>query len=604
MVLALLVCALPICGSGCRRNAQFDNTAFSRFWGFHRDPACGDAGTKPEGWLAKFTAPHKVDENGFDAAEDPFLALNLDTDQESSNIADSMQIAAATNTATDPFAEMQAANSGADQPGVSGATAELFPWEIAELQQQSGRDNPAVESHPDTLFSATGELHPTAMADVGNHADTTHMIDAQVQTAEVDDGAGEGNPFLLVEESQAVTEVSSDPSDPANNLTATPTPGNPNVPGQIAPPPASTRTDSQLDRLKNALSQDARRTQQTPPAVLKPDVVRSRIERMMQQSREQIAAEQYAAALRTAKAAQQLAELTSVFFGPDDDNPADLVSKLVERVKTLPAAVATTPPIVAPGPGAVATPAEPLAVADNPFASIPPEVLNPALPQIGSTPAVGKPETPATPAIVSTDDPKPDWQNQQPVPLAPPATQQADPVVAGPDPDAADNSSNPEQRVAASELQNGSLDRPESFPRRVSANHAASVAMQPSQARTVQRPPVENLPPIQVAMTEPAPRPSAPVAPLPRPSDVSATIATGTPETVPDPVPAAEALQTLYPQAAETVQPEQIPNVQWQASDDAITPIGRIPRWLIPAGIGVGLFVVIALTFIRRRDEE
>ncbi len=127
----------------------------------------------------------------------------------------------------------------------------------------------------------------------------------------------------LAQHQQNVGEISS-----TENKLPLITPGQPNS----SKTPTSGQ-ESSLAELKNALQEDAKtRTIEKPPAT-DPALIRKRIDKMMQIANHESTRGEYAIALRMAMAAQQLVDTSGVFFGPEEQKPADLVANLRDRIK-------------------------------------------------------------------------------------------------------------------------------------------------------------------------------------------------------------------------------------------------------------------------------
>lgn len=136
--------------------------------------------------------------------------------------------------------------------------------------------------------------------------------------------ATEGNPFRLVQHQAPVNDVSSTEKRP---------------PASSGNRSQSTHGPSQIDRLKIALSRDA-----NTPAAVRPqgetsEVSRQRVDAMMKNARRQIQLGQYESALRWAIAAEELSRRSELFFGPEEDPPADLVRSLADRLQIPPTSV-------------------------------------------------------------------------------------------------------------------------------------------------------------------------------------------------------------------------------------------------------------------------
>jgi hypothetical protein len=381
----------------------------------------------------------------------------------------------------------------------------------------------------------------------------------------------EGNPFRLVDHQTPVADVSS--SNPSSRKPV----ATPNPPAASKP---VANGESQLDRLKIALSQDAQTPSRSKPAADGAEVARQRVEAMMKNARRQIQLGEYVSALRWASAAEQLAGRSELFYGPDEDPPADLVRILQDRIDQQAEPVAPTAIAASEQPG-------PLPAAEE-----------------ASQSAVFPIDVPGEP--VDTDQSFavaefPDAFNE-PTTQSHTTRAMKEAVIA------------PETKAQPEETLNSLEPMPVITPgqthprslkidaRRVNANQGAAVTLEgqlnpPVESKMPQlplAPPVmeegQEIPPFAVAMIETRPLPSVTPPPLPPPSAMPTRVEPS--ETLPTPF--------LYADAENAPAPQPVKNVQWDEADDTEAELGWA-WWLFPAMGMAGLALLGALLLLRKR---
>ncbi len=369
----------------------------------------------------------------------------------------------------------------------------------------------------------------------------------------------EGNPFRLVQHQLPVSDVSS--SDRRN---ATPPAANPQIVPRNSPGP------SQLDRLKIALSQDAKNSIPVRSQAEASEVSRQRVEAMMKTARRQIQQGEYASALKWATAAEDLARRAELFFGPEEDPPADLVRVLQDRLKVPPTGIEYPMPIV-----------EPLVVQAHPVQPPAPPTLSIEFPESDLSDTKAPWETlPPEEAQVLSSLPHSTHAMQQAV-IAPETLSPAESPVIVP---------SPAQREPG-ELHSGLAN---AEPRRVGVNQGAAVSVEgpldppmemplPSVPLAPPATEIPPLPPFEVAMSEPAI--SAPIPPLPPPTASAAPVESAAP--------------FLYSESNPPA-PGTLKNVDWEEADAALPPKDA-NRWILPASILGGIILAGFLLLKRKR---
>ena len=182
----------------------------------------------------------------------------------------------------------------------------------------------AADGHPESWQSA--EVGSQDQVALNQATDVVPLFDHPPVNADEQKSQAQpatGNPFRLVQHHPPVNEISSE-EDPFLNSGDNPKPPPP------GPPVAG---GSQIDRLKVALSRDANTPRPANPPREGAEVARQRVESMMKNARRQMRLGEDASALRWAMAAEQLAERSELFFGPEEDPPADLVRMLQDRLQ-------------------------------------------------------------------------------------------------------------------------------------------------------------------------------------------------------------------------------------------------------------------------------
>ena len=370
-----------------------------------------------------------------------------------------------------------------------------------------------------------------------------------------------GNPFRLVDHEAAVREISAPERPPVISP----------ISRDAVPSAEASPNPEQLDRLKQALNRDAKTERPLQPPHEGGEVLRIRVESLMKAARRDALRGEYPLALQRAITAEQLAARAGLFFGPDEDPPADLVRQLQDRLNLAPP---VSEPIIVPSP--------PVPVMGVP-SSLP--VIEPArVPQ--PTRDVADSRVPFTALRGKEGHSLPyTTRAMQQATVVP---QSATPV--GPPPDDF-NSASPLPPVT--HHRSLKVDA-----KRVSANQGAAVTLEgqlnppkgsvlPRVSRSIETQP--ELPPgisaVQSALPEPAsvPRP----APLPPPTLVE----------TPPPIPP----QFWYaaPQSTPPTAPPK--NVQWQ--DEPLTEnAADLPWWTFPAIGGLGVALLVLLGLRRRRS--
>lgn len=371
--------------------------------------------------------------------------------------------------------------------------------------------------------------------------------------------AGDGNPFRLVQHETSVKEISS--AEDTLPVDSTTDQGNPS--------PTPPNGAEQLLRLKTALNRDAKTQLAPKPRMEGAEVARQRVEAIMKNARRQMQLGEYTSALRWALAAEQLAQRSELFFGPEEDPPADLVRSLQDRLNVPPqdiqpvakamteqtVPVPAIPPTSEPPALSIEFPAETAAETEPVDPRTPPQELA-AVPQSATgamREAVIAPET-LTPQPV-------------PQPIDPPEFEQ--PEIA------------PEQRHARSLKVDA---------RRVSANQGAMVTVEgqlnppaesPLPELELAPPAMEanvELPTVEVAINDLAAHDTTTPPPLPPPSPVS--------QPQPEPQPT-----FLYAETDSAPAPKAVKNVDWDQVE-TVDETQQPAWWIFPlAGVLGGLLL-------------
>lgn len=96
--------------------------------------------------------------------------------------------------------------------------------------------------------------------------------------------------------------------------------------------------DSQLSRLRTALTNDVRRSDQPSEASQPRDEVRLRVESLMEQARDALSKDELATAMRTARSAQYISQSAQLIFAPNEERPVDLIRKIQDKMEAPPGA--------------------------------------------------------------------------------------------------------------------------------------------------------------------------------------------------------------------------------------------------------------------------
>lgn len=468
----------------------------------------------------------------------------------------------------------------AASPGSPGHASGLFP---KLLGQPSPEGNEPQDPFLAQEFGAAGESQQSASTSAENdlHASAENASESDkapgpsVQTlfdappihssdpAEGQASSTEGNPFRLMEHQGEVADVSS-----ADKKLQPP----------VVIPQQNPSGPSQLDRLKNALSQDA---QNPKPAMLPADnseVNRQRMEAMMITARRQMQQGEYDTALKWARAADQLTRRTELFFGPDEESPADLVRILEDRLK-------------------------------GPAAGLESAQQAPRMPIVQARPL----ETPSLPTLsieFPEEEPLPDYPKESFLPevtagptslphstqamkqaVIAPETVTRSPEVFGPVPAPAPS------RLSSPGSQGGP---PSGEPVWVGVNQGAAVSVdgpldppiEPPLPPVPLAPPameISQLPPFTMARNEPAK--SSLKKPLPPLASPSATEATSLPQANPP--------ETLNGESAPPA-PTTLKNVDWEEADE-VESAKETKWWILPACVLAGLSFVCVMLLKRKR---
>lgn len=353
------------------------------------------------------------------------------------------------------------------------------------------------------------------------------------------------------------------------------TPGEPNSSKNRLKP-----LDSSLDELKDALQQDAKTRASEKPPASDPVVIRQRIDKMMQIANSEAARGEYAIALRMAMAAQQLVDTSGVFFGPEEQKPADMVANLRARMKRrrqpVPQKLVPLPPVETesetkytwkPAATDVASTVESLPSADK-------STLDGTTPN-GTTPpeAITEPTQPVAETESTTDDPF----------LTSPAVPQ----------------------IASRELKSGMLsDSP--TPQRVQANQGSVIELNANAEITEAPPFPSQVPTDQKTKTESVFDEASKFAAVKEP------IIDFVPKTpaAPEPPLPSESLESprnllIDPSARQLVGQEPSRNVDWNDDQEPTTakPQQASNPWLIPAVI-VGAAIVIGIVMLNQSRQR
>src|SRR5262249_21123283 len=114
-------------------------------------------------------------------------------------------------------------------------------------------------------------------------------------------------------------------------------------------------SNSQIERLKAALDDDAERAKE-PSRQLSNHDVRVRVESLLQRSRNLFDLGQLREARHTAKIAHELGDSAKLDYSPDEERPIDLVQRIEDQLKEADALAAAKPAEPSPEPIAAAAP--------------------------------------------------------------------------------------------------------------------------------------------------------------------------------------------------------------------------------------------------------
>lgn len=519
--LALLAAVLST-WSGCSHGSG--GLAFRRFWGFDfqqnhqsaRDGAGERLGGLVTNWMGKTSSA--------DGSVDPFL--------------------------TEDFA-------GAAEVGTNGQNA----GSALRNHNSSKTANRAEPLHRETAALMPFENSP-------EKPETPPAAPAETEAE-----TPEGNPFRLVQHEPTVNEISSTQSSDDQAASS--------ASDEIAPKivPNPTGRNAQLNRLKTALSRDAEVPLPSRGQLAGKEVARQRVEAIMKNARHQMQMGEYRTALRWALAAERLAERSELFFGPDEDPPADLVRILQDRLNVSPEPPPAAENTVADESGpATSSPSQ----ADS-GASVQPPTLTVEFPTDETTEPDG------------SDQPTPAKEAGS-LPHSTRAMQEA--AIAPETSKSQKKTERPEESSATIEPGRQHVQSLKVDARRVAANQGAVVSVEgplnppkkSSRRKLAWAPPAEEdftPPPFEMAMSEPAHHPTATPPPLPPPNSVK--------ETQPPEPP-----EFLY--AEETEPPsKRVKNVQWNDNETSETSSPQARWWVFPVLGFVGLLLLSGLYFKRKR---
>jgi hypothetical protein len=254
--------------AGCARDNGALQTAFNRFWGFAPDAVATAVREAPR------SAADSVDRlvERVKPGDEAWAADPFLADNPAGHLADAQP--------TDARAEgVQTASIG--DPAASGA---------GPSPAAAGVENTASLAPTDTVGDGAVVLvqNPPVVNEISS---SDASVDA---AAESETGAGE-NPFARLQPSEQ-------PSD-----------------------------SSPLVQLKDTLDNEAQDPAASRPHI-SPVVARAEIDRLMLACRQEMRRGEFAIALRVALVAEQLAESVGVYFGPDEEQPGDVVVQLRERL--------------------------------------------------------------------------------------------------------------------------------------------------------------------------------------------------------------------------------------------------------------------------------
>ncbi len=346
------------------------------------------------------------------------------------------------------------------------------------------------------------------------------------------------------------------------------TPGEPNSSKNGVKP-----HESSLDELKDALQQDAKTRSLEKPPASDPALIRQRIDKMMQIANSEAARGEYAIALRMAMAAQQLVDTSGVFFGPEEQKPADTVANLRARMKrrqqAVPKKLVPLPPVETeseikytwkPAATDVASTVESLPTSDEP----------PTFDEVPSPVETTEPTQPVADVESTTDDPF----------LTSPAVPQ----------------------IASRELKPGILSEPTPLPQRVQANQGSVIELN-ANAEIAEAPPFPSqVPTNQDVKTESVFDEASKFAAVKEPiiDFVPRTPAAPEPPLPTDSIDSARNL-LIDPSARELVGQEPSRNVDWNDDQEATktNPQQAANPLLIPSVI-IGAAIVIGIVMLNQ----
>ncbi|WP_166830751.1 hypothetical protein [Thalassoroseus pseudoceratinae] len=211
------------------------------------------------------------------------------------------------------------------------AVAESFESMVESINRDPNAMDCSKDPFLDMQIEPSMQANPTdshAVTTASNSAESLETADPVVQTlfenppVEPTDSESQ-SAVQLAQHQQEVGEISS-----TENTLPVVTPGEPNSSKKILE-----RQESSLADLKNALQEDARSRMAEKPPASDPALIRKRIDKMMQIANTEAVRGEYAIALRMAMAAQQLVDTSGVFFGPEEQKPADMVANLRARME-------------------------------------------------------------------------------------------------------------------------------------------------------------------------------------------------------------------------------------------------------------------------------
>lgn len=376
----------------------------------------------------------------------------------------------------------------------------------------------------------------------------------------------DGNPFRLVQHESSVKDISSAEQTPNVDTPIANSKSPQKLPGDSA----------QLHRLKTALNQDAKTHLAPKPKMNGAEVARQRVEAIMKNARRQMQLGEYTSALRWAMAAEQLAQRSELFFGPDEDPPAGLVRSLQDRLNVPPQNIE---------PIAKAMTEQTLSVPPN--ASTDPPALDIEFPSIEPTENANT-QTPPPELASATHSATGAMQEA----VIAPETLTSQPV-----PEPIDPPEFPLPEIVPGQRHARSL---KVDARRVNANQGATVSVEgqlnPPVESTLPKlelapPAIEanvELPTVEVAMTNLSPHETITPPPLPPPSPMEEPQATSQP-------------RFLYADQEPSPAPKAVKNVDWNEAE-IIAESQPTGWWIFPlAGVLGGLLLGLVIFKQARR---